>query len=370
MFIENHMTNIAFRIAWYLRNLFNVMMSRRYCICGAIMDRFGEHSLVCPRQTVRNKICPKAHAGLAACLRQMMKNRAASVGMRTWDKGIEPQLKEYIALRQGRELTAKEREALNERQGAHPNKRADVGLLDESDGEALMVDVCIAATCSKSCQKFNAGKDYDPTSAATLLEISKEKDYEKVFDIQCVNYTGKIYYCGVVSNGIPGKGAQELLAEMATWNDTDPSIDSWRMQQQLSVATQTVRAAQILTTLTEMSLDDKPTYPYKSGEMQIHIPPPTFKPVTESEDEYPIGIITQEKTKASIEGEKYLSRLHLPVYEHTDDLTTPNYENTEETQDDLITQSETVTNDCDNDCEFGYVASMAEMSDGNEFITQ
>lgn len=126
-----------------------------------------------------------------------------------------------------------------------------------------MVDVRTAATSSKSCQKFNAGKDCDPASAATLLEISKEKDYEKVFDIQCVNNTGELYYFGVGSNGIPGKDAQALLlAEMSTWNDTDPArINSWRMQQQLSVATQTVRAAQILTTLMEMSLDNKPTYP-------------------------------------------------------------------------------------------------------------
>jgi hypothetical protein len=79
-----------------------------------------------------------------------------------------------------------------------------------------MVNVCIAATCSKSCQKFNADKDYDPTSAATLLEISKAKDYEKVFDTQCVNNTGELYYFGGGSNGIPGKDAQALLAEMST----------------------------------------------------------------------------------------------------------------------------------------------------------
>lgn len=60
-----------------------------------------------------------------------------------------------------------------------------------------------------------------------------------------------------------------------------------------------------------------------SGEIQIIIPPPTFKPVNGIEEEYPIGIFTQKETQASNKGEEFLSRLHMPVYFPMDDLATP-----------------------------------------------
>jgi hypothetical protein len=261
-------------------------------------------------------------------------------------------------MKQGKELTEKQGDALNERQGVHPNKRADVGLIDEIDeGKAVMVDVCIAATCSKTCQKFNSDKEYDPSSAAALLELHKENEYDKLFDTHHTDNTGELYYFGVGSNGVPGPTAMELLTEMSTWNGTDFAAEKWRMEQQLSITCQTGRATQIMTTLMDMSLDVEPTYPYMSGPMPKP-PPPTFIPV--SMNDYSSDIITQEKIQLTHDVDAFMTSLDMAKPPVFDDHETSAWKSSDDDGDPFITQSDDDGDPFITQCD----------DDGDPFITQ
>jgi hypothetical protein len=71
-FGPNKMNNTAFNTSFHVRNLFAVMGSRKYCICGCEMDSLGEHALLCPCTTIRNKVRNSAHAALSRGLKVIL----------------------------------------------------------------------------------------------------------------------------------------------------------------------------------------------------------------------------------------------------------------------------------------------------------
>ena len=55
-FIFNKMNNAAFNMAIHIRLLLDGLVgSRTHCVCGAVIDCFFDHALVCPVVTVRNR---------------------------------------------------------------------------------------------------------------------------------------------------------------------------------------------------------------------------------------------------------------------------------------------------------------------------
>jgi hypothetical protein len=62
------LTNDALKYSFYKRMLFNVMGSRKYCVCGMPMDSLGNHALLCPKMPIRTKLRNSAHAGLCVSI--------------------------------------------------------------------------------------------------------------------------------------------------------------------------------------------------------------------------------------------------------------------------------------------------------------
>ena len=79
-FIFNKMSDAAFKTCYHLRHMFPVLGSRKFCICGAPTDFFGDHALVCPQITVRNQTRNTAHSDVSRGLRNALQPRSVHSG--------------------------------------------------------------------------------------------------------------------------------------------------------------------------------------------------------------------------------------------------------------------------------------------------
>jgi len=77
-YLFNRMNNEAFTLAYKRRSMRRLMGSRTNCVCGAEIDLFGDHVLVCPRVTVRNQVRNTGHSDVSNDLRNIFKSRQAA----------------------------------------------------------------------------------------------------------------------------------------------------------------------------------------------------------------------------------------------------------------------------------------------------
>ena len=68
------------KTCYHLRHMFLVLGSRKFCICGAPTDCFGDHALVCPQITVRNQTRNTAHSDVSQGLRNALQPRSVHSG--------------------------------------------------------------------------------------------------------------------------------------------------------------------------------------------------------------------------------------------------------------------------------------------------
>ena len=79
-------------MSFWIRNMFNVMGSRTYCICGTPMDCLGDHTRVCSRAAVKSNA--SNHATLSRSLQQYL-HHGRSNGSYIITPG-EPHIEDYL----------------------------------------------------------------------------------------------------------------------------------------------------------------------------------------------------------------------------------------------------------------------------------
>ena len=130
------MSDAAFKTCYHLSHMFPVLGSRKFCICGAVTDCFGDHALVCPQITVRNHTRNTAHSDVSRGLRNALQPRSVDSGY--FIVQGEPHMEDYVP-----------RLHPVDPQDAHPpNQRADIALISTSlpnPGAVTLIDVTLPA---------------------------------------------------------------------------------------------------------------------------------------------------------------------------------------------------------------------------------
>ena len=123
-------------MSFWIRNMFNVMGSRIYCVCGMHVDCLGHHTRVCPRTTVKSKASNPAHATLSYSLRQYLHN--GQVNGNYIIRIGEPHIGDYLS----------RRPRINDRRHPAPvdtQRRADIAIVNLQSNITTLVDVTIAS---------------------------------------------------------------------------------------------------------------------------------------------------------------------------------------------------------------------------------
>jgi hypothetical protein len=262
----NALSDVAFRMAFWLRSKFRVMRTRRWCICGQPVDCLGDHVLCCPRATIRNKVRNSSHAALSAQLRRSIQAQAASCSYAPATG--EPHLDRYLDRRPVAQPTVPDH--MDEIWNAPDRieRRADLILLSNAVEitPTVLVDVTMAAHNSQQ-----AGPDYLPGRAAEARYRAKVLSYAR--DYRPPPDDIRLVFFAVETSGAIHHTARQFL------HDLFPSSHRavQYVLQSLSVAVQTARAYAVTTSLDTLSMDDPPTFPYINGPIPP-IPPPRIPP--------------------------------------------------------------------------------------------
>ena len=148
--------------------MFPVLGSRKFCICGAPTDCFGDHALVCPQITVRNQTRNTAHSDVSRGLRNALQPRSVHSGY--YIVQGEPHMEDYVP-----RLHPVDPQAANP-----PNQRADIALISTSlpnPGAVTLIDVTLAAH-----NRQHGGPEYSVGAAAILRAREKHDMYNRTFD--------------------------------------------------------------------------------------------------------------------------------------------------------------------------------------------
>lgn len=262
----NALSDVAFRMAFWLRSKFRVMRTRRWCICGQPVDCLGDHVLCCPRATIRNKVRNSSHAALSAQLRRSIQAQAASCSYAPATG--EPHLDRYLDRRPVAQPTVPDH--MDEIWNAPDRieRRADLILLSNAVEitPTVLVDVTMAAHNSQQ-----AGPDYLPGRAAEARYRAKVLSYAR--DYRPPPDDIRLVFFAVETSGAIHHTARQFL------HDLFPSSHRavQYVLQSLSVAVQTARSYAVATSLDTLSMDDPPTFPYINGPIPP-IPPPRIPP--------------------------------------------------------------------------------------------
>ena len=254
-------TLIRPRLSWQVRSLLPVMAPREFCICGCPMDCLGDHVLVCPRITVRNKVRNTGHAILSAQLRHFLDsskiegNYSVPIG--------EPLMEQYLDRVPG---------FVQDPQTAA--RRADIVLLSHSDEQpsVTLIDVTMAAH-----RTLHADPDYHPGSSAIHRATEKHASYDAEFITADPDV--KLVIFAVETSGALHMDARQFLQHHTTaLNGTSSKISFQRALQTISVSIQTCRAHCVAMASSHLSLDEEPAFPYTNGAIPA-VPPPRMLPL-------------------------------------------------------------------------------------------
>jgi hypothetical protein len=251
----NSLSDTAFRMAFWIRSKFRVMLSRRSCICGQAMDCLGDHVLCCPRATIRNKVRNKSHAALSAQLRSSMH---AQVGSCAYAPATgEPHLDRYLDRRPVVQQPAVA-DPIDDQWRApdHIERRADLVLLSTAVDitPTILVDVTMAAHNSQQ-----AAPDYLPGRAAEARYRAKEASYAR--DYRPPPADVRLVFFAVETSGAIHHAARQFLHDIFP---TSHRAVQYTLHS-ISIAVQTARAFAVATSRDTLSMDVPPTFPYTNG---------------------------------------------------------------------------------------------------------
>jgi len=90
-YLFNRMSNEAFTLAYKRRSMRRLMGSRTNYVCGAKIDLFGDHVLVCPRVTVWNQVRNTGHSDFSSsgevsshCTHATYPRSASHISLHCW----------------------------------------------------------------------------------------------------------------------------------------------------------------------------------------------------------------------------------------------------------------------------------------------
>jgi hypothetical protein len=162
------MIDSCFNLSFWIRNMFNVMGSRTYCICETPMDCLGDHTRVCSRAAVKSKASNPAHTTLSRSLRQYL-DHGRSNGNYIITSG-EPHIGDYL-VRHPRGNVDRHPPLLD------TQRRADIAMVNLHDNITTLVDVTIASHNAQT-----AAADYTVGQAAVARTIDKRRTYDRDFE--------------------------------------------------------------------------------------------------------------------------------------------------------------------------------------------
>jgi len=256
----NRMNDNCFNMSFWIRNMFNVMGSRTYCVCGMLMDCLGHHTRVCPRATVKSKASNPAHATLSYSLRQYLHN--GHVTGNYIIRAGEPQVGDYLT----------RRPRVNDRRHPAPlvtQRRADIAMVNLDSNITTLVDVTIASHNAQT-----AAADYTAGQAAATRTIDKRRDYDR--DFETTHPAVQLVIFAVEDSGAVHPEAHQFLRSHALLVSPDnPGRELGHSLASLSVSIQAARAKSVTTARDLLSVDALPPQPYINGVLPI-VPPPAW----------------------------------------------------------------------------------------------
>ena len=256
-FIFNKMSDAAFKMSYHLRHMFEVLGSRKFCVCGAATDCLGDHALVCPQITVRNQIRNSAHSDVARGLRNALQPQSPDSGY--YIVQGEPHMEDYVP-----------RLHPVDPQAAHPpNQRADIALISTSlpnPGGVTLIDVTLAAH-----NRQHGGAEFSVGAAAILRAREKHDMYNRTFDFSS-DAVRLAIFAVETSGALHIEGRQFLRTHITATNPHNPGLQLSNIIKTLSVAVHTARAKCVVIARDRLTLDTAPTVPFING--PIPVPPP------------------------------------------------------------------------------------------------
>jgi hypothetical protein len=256
-FIFNKMSDAAFKTCYHLRHMFPVLGSRKFCICGAPTDCFGDHALVCPQITVRNQTRNTAHSDVSRGLRNALQPRSVHSGY--YIVQGEPHMEDYVP-----RLHPVDPQAANP-----PNQRADIALISTSlpnPGAVTLIDVTLAAH-----NRQHGGPEYSVGAAAILRAREKHDMYNRTFDFSSDAVRLEVF--AIETSGALHREGRQFLRSHATATDPhNPGLQFSNILKTLSVAVQTARAKCVIIARDRLTLDTAPLVPFING--LLPVPPP------------------------------------------------------------------------------------------------
>jgi hypothetical protein len=256
----NRMNDNCFNMSFWIRNMFNVMGSRTYCICGTPMDCLGDHTRVCSRAAVKSKASNPAHATLSRSLRQYLDHGRVNCSYIITPG--EPHIGDYLVRRPRGNVHR------------HPplpdtQRRADIAMVNLHDNITTLVDVTIASHNAQT-----AAADYTVGQAAAARTIDKRRAYDR--DFETTNPNVNLVIFAVEDSGAVHPEAHQFLRSHARLVAPDnPGRELGHSLASLSVSIQAARAKSVTTARDLLSVDALPPQPYITGILPI-VPPPAW----------------------------------------------------------------------------------------------
>ena len=260
-YLFNRMNNEAFTLAYKRRSMRRLMGSRTNCVCGAEIDLFGDHVLVCPRVTVRNQVRNTGHSDVSNDLRNIFKSRQTAG--KYYVANGEPLMDRYL---QRIDVAAVNPDEIN--------RRADIALIRMGlDGPGTtLIDVTLAAH-----NIHQPGPDYTVGLAANNSALRKHQFYNRLYQPPGPD-TQLIIFAFETSGSIHPEARTFLRDHVAAGTTHNPGLEFGNIIKTISVSLQTALAKCVLTARTRLTLDQPPTYPYVAGPLALPDPPSRLYP--------------------------------------------------------------------------------------------
>jgi hypothetical protein len=257
------LNNDAFKYAFYERLLFNVMGSRKYCMCGMPMDSLGNHALLCPRMTIRTKLRNSAHAGLCVAIKSAFSECIRGSGLVILNG--EPKASDYFEVKYNALKTSKNPDVRNPHTA---QRRFDFAIKDHNGTlPTIVVDGTMICPLSSAIKRYNTAGD-----AAVFAQKTKIVKYMRNFHLEN-RLLGEPHFFAVETNGSIAPTSRKLCKRFAQISREPTDIAIQKIFQRISVSLHRIRAQQIKDTIFFYSMDTAPTCGHVSGEIKKPSPP-------------------------------------------------------------------------------------------------
>jgi hypothetical protein len=260
------MSNEAFNISICTRLLLKITGSRKFCICGMPTDTLANHALICPANTIRNKLRNSAHAGLCKGVKAAIGECIKGTDLKMMEG--EPSAKDFFETKADAVRNPKKNGSKNQHT---VDRRFDAAVID-SKGElrTLVIDNTIACPLANYFKKYNEAGD-----AASKAQEYKVSKYKKNFHIE-KKLLGDFHFFAVETNGAMAESTRKLCklyAKISLEPVMQVSVAILKIYQRISVVMHGLRAQQVIDTIKFFSVDSELECPYVSGDLPVLKPP-------------------------------------------------------------------------------------------------